>query len=1033
MRKFSLPSWYTLCTRERKFVVSILFFLSLTFFNNVNAQTQTVTGSVKEENGEGMQGVNIIEKGSSKGVISDVNGFFSIKLNGSSGTLVVSYAGYISQELTASAGNSLEIVLKRATGALNEVVVIGYGSQRKRDVTGAVSTIDLSANKDVPSSNVGRLLVAQAPGVTVKQNTGQPGREFEITIRGQGSLGAGSQPLYVVDGFPIGTSLGQNINGDDLENISILKDAVSTAIYGARGSNGVVLITTKTAKANQSYTNVSGSFGIQNIPDGRRTKMMTGPQFAQFKKERFMDAIRYYENREPSEDEVPEDFRHPEQTRYSTDWFDQIMHNNAPFQNYNVTVANGNGKFRSLFSASYNRQDGALKYTNFDRFSIRENLESKVTDFITVGWKLNGTYARNRLAPGTEGRDNTVGISLDADPRDPAYREDGSINPYIGNHDGVFGYPNPLLMLQDIKTTQETGQILSNAYAEVNFLRHFKFKTAFNTFINYTTFKQFTPSTIGGKYGGPPPQDASEYDQVSHVLNYAADQLLTYNNDFGKHRINVLAGFTAQQETGKSLNGSGNQYPNDLVPYLGSAALKSAGSSEYGWTTAAWFARLNYVFNEKYLLSATFRREGSSRFGEDNKYGNFPAFSAGWRVFDEKFFPKNGVISDLKLRGSWGITGNNAIGNYPSLAFLNENDYIIGGGLARGLTITSLPNPDLKWEKARTVDLGIDLSAFNNKLTFTAEVYDKVTSDMLLPVQVPAISGFTSYFTNIGKVRNKGLEFLAGYKTKFNEVGFHVGGNISFNRSRVLEISNDQHQLLTGGFYEAYNISKEGQPLGLLFGYRVLGIFQNQDEIDHSPAQPGAIPGVFKMYDGDGDGTISYDTKDMVVIGNPEPKGRYGINIGADYKGFDLGVLVNGAYGYQLYRTIEESTLNMDGVFNVLQMAVNRYRSPSMPNVGKRMIPTTNTWQWERESNSSYIYDADHIWIKNVTLGYTFKKLKAPFTSIRVYANVDNFLLFSKYPGSNPDVNAYGGLSSGSDDESYPLPRTFSFGVNVNL
>lgn len=990
-----------------------------------------VRGVVTDENENPLQGVSVTIKGSGRGTTTDRNGRFVIQLPEQGGVLVITYIGYETIETNVATSSTLNFELKPKETETETVVVIGYGTQRKRDITGSVVTVDLEATKDVPTANAGRLLVGQAPGVSVKQNTGQPGKEFDILIRGQGSLGAGSAPLYVVDGFPVGTSFGQNLNGDDIESITILKDAVSSAIYGARGSNGVVLVTTKTAKVGQSYTNFFANYGIQNIPKERRTKMMNGPDYAQFKKERFIDAQRYFNNHEPTEDEIPEDFRYPEQTKISTNWYEAIMHNNAPFQNYNLTFANGNNKMRSLLSASYNRQDGAVKYTNFDRFSLRENLEGKVNDFIAVGLKLNGSYVRNRLAA-TEGRGNVVGLSLIIDPRDPVYNEDGSLRPYIGGRGGTFGWPSPLLILRDVKTTQETGQILSNAFVEVAFLKHFKFRTAFHSFINYTNYKQFVPSTIGVR-SGPPPRDARETDMHSQILNYSADQTLTYTNNFGRHKVNAMAGYTAQQETGKTLTGTGSRFPNDLVPFLGSAALRSATSGEFGWTTAAFFGRVNYSFDERFIVAATFRREGSSRFGENNKYGDFPAFSAGWRLFNEEFFPKSGFLSDLKLRGSWGVTGNNAIPNYQSLATLGQNDYVYNGILTRGLRITSLPNPDLRWEKSNTLNLGVDMTALDDRFNFTIEFYNKITSDMLLPVEVPAISGFTSYYKNIGKVRNRGVEMLAGYRDRFGEVGFRVSGNISFNRSKVLEISNDQQQLITGEYYQNLNISKVGRPIGMLLGFKVLGIFQDQEDIDRSTPQPGAIPGVFKMEDSNGDGIISYDFEDMVEIGNPEPKGRYGANLGLDYRGFDLGVLITGAYGYQLYRTIEASTLNMDGVFNVLEIAKNRYRSPSMPNVGDRLIPTTNTNIWERENNSSYIYDADHLWIKNVSLGYTLHSTKLPFQDIRIYANVDNFLLFSRYPGGNPDVNNYGGLQWGSDDESYPLPRTFTVGLNLTL
>ena len=1023
--------WPRAVKNQIKIIVSLLFCLLFAFSNQSIAQSQTVSGIVKDENGAGLQGASVLVKGSSAGVSSDAQGRFSISIPQSPAVLAISYVGYSTLELSVTAGSVQDVSLKRdANGALNDVVVIGYGSQRRKDVTGSVSTIDVSASKDVPAANPGRLLVGQAPGVTVRQPTGRPGSEFDVVIRGLGSLGAGSQPLYVIDGFPIGNQLGQSFNPNDIANISILKDAVSTAIYGARGSNGVVLITTKNAKAGQSSLNVTANYGIQNVPDGRRVHMLNGQDFAQFKKDIFVDKIRYYEQREPTIDEVPLDYRYPEQTKTSTNWYNEILHNNAPFQNYNVTLSQGSSNFHSLLSAGYIRQEGLLLNTNFDNFSVRANIDGKVNDFINVGLNVNGSYVTNNIGPGTEGRGELVGSALLMDPREPVYNEDGTYNSYIGGHDGTFGWGNPVQNLNEILSKEQIGQLLSNGFVELSFLRNFKFKTSANALLKYGTFKQFVPSTIAGT-NAPPPRDASEYDQAFNTVNYSLDQLLTYNNSFGKHRLNVLLGYTAQEETTNGLSGSGSQFPNDLTPYLGSAALKSSGSTEYGWSTNAGFGRVNYSYDERYLLSGTFRREGSSRFGEKNRYGNFPAFSVGWRVLNEKFIPKISWLTDLKLRGSWGITGNNNIGDYSSLAFTGINNYIIGNNLSEGVVVASLPNPTLGWERSRQLDLGIDLSVFRDKLSFTAEYYHKITDDMLLPIQVPAISGFTTYLSNVGKVENKGFEFALRYRTNVNKVSLWSNANLSINRNKVLEIRGDNDQILNGEYYSGFNISRVGRPIGMLYGFEVLGIFNNQEEIDKSPKQDGAIPGVYKYLDGNGDGVISYDTRDMVEIGNPWPKFTYGLTLGGSYKNFDISLLLNGAYGYDIYRLIESSTMNMDGVFNVLDASKQRWRSEADPGTGK--YATTNTWKWERESNSRYVYSGSHLWFKNVSLGYTLSKTGLPFKSLRVYASADNFLLITNYPGANPDVSVRGGINPGIDDEAYPLPRTFTFGLNFSF
>ncbi len=1010
-------------------ILSVFSMLCLLFHCGFAQGSGTLNGTVHSSvDNSPLMGVSVRIKGKNTGTATDAAGHFSIKAEKGS-TIIFSSVGYQDQEFVTNGQLVADIKLQPADNSLDQVVVVGYGSKRKKDITAAVSVINVSDIGEIPAQNVTQLIQGQAAGVTVKQTTGAPGREFEVTVRGLGSLGAGSQPLYVVDGFAVGTSIGPNLNPNDIETITILKDAVSTAIYGARGSNGVVLITTKHAKAGKTNLNVTADYGIQNIPNSRRTKVLNGVEFAQFKKDIFMDKIRYFENREPDIEEVPIDFRYPEQTKFSTNWFNEILNQNASFQNYNITLSEGSGDIHSLVSVGYMGQEGALKKTNYNNYSLRANIGGKLNKFINMELNLNGSYSKQNVTS-SEGRAELVGSTLLMDPREPVYKEDGSYNSYIGGHDGIFGFPNPVQSLNQIMRLREIGDLLSNGFLEISFLKNFKFKTAVNARLNYNSYKSFVPSTMAG-VNAPPPNNASEYDDAFRTMNLSADQLLTYSNEFGPHHFDVLAGYTAQIETVKGLSGSGNQYPDDLVPFLNAAILKSAGSTEYGWSMVAFLSRLNYSYKDKYLFSATFRREGSSRFGSKNKYGNFPAMSVGWRISDEPFMPKYSWLTDLKLRGSWGITGNNNIGNYSSLSFMNTNNYILGNNFASGKVISSFANSQLGWEKSDQIDIGLDFSAFNNKLTFTAEYYKKITSDMLLSIQLPAISGFTSSLANVGKVQNNGFEFAVDYKIKLNQVGLRSNFNISFNRNKVLAIRGENDEIWNGSMYGDYNVSKVGRPIGMIYGFKMLGIFNNQAEIDKSPTQDGAIPGVYKFWDANGDGVISYDQTDMVEIGNPFPKFTWGWTIAGDYKKFDLNIMFLGAQKYDVFRQIESSTMNMDGVFNVSVESKDRWRSEANPGKGKQ--GTTNTWKWARESSSRYVYDASHLWLKNVTLGYTLPVSRTILSNARVFLSAYNLLLITKYPGNNPDVNMNGGINPGLDDEAYPVSRTFSAGINLTF
>ena len=1033
--------------------------------NNISVPAdRTIKGKITDENGLALPGVSVVLKASSTGTVSDSDGAYSLNIPESeNATLVFSFVGYLPKESLVGNKTSLDIQLAIDDKALEEVVVVGYGTQRKRDITSAVSVINMQDIGEVPKSNVTRMLQGQAPGVIIKQKSGTPGQQFEVKVRGISSLGAGSDPLYVIDGFPVGISVGQNLNPNDIETISILKDAASTAIYGARGSNGVVLITTKAAKEGKTSLNVSVDYGIQNVPGSRKTHVLNGPDFAQFKKEVFIGRYVLANKVQPTIDQIPADFRNPENTKYSTNWYDLILNNNAPYKDINVTLSSGKGPIKSVVSVGYYKEDGSLQYTGYDRASVRTNLAGAVNKFISMGMNVAGSYSKSSLA-NTDGRSNVVGLTLISDPRYPAYDEKGELIPYYNGVGDIFGFPNPLYMLKNIKRNRNIADILANGHVEFNIAKGLKFRSSLNAKINYNTYKEYVPSTIGLAIAtgsaGAPPRIATERDDSEELRNYSADQLLTYNTNFGEdHHFDALVGYTAQQETVKGLYGSGNTFPDDLAPYLGNATIRSSNSIERKWTMIAYVARLNYSFKDKYLLSATMRREGSSRFSQGHQYGNFPAASVGWRISEESFIPKAPWLTDLKLRGSWGMTGNNSYsvsannnfgigqnsgddGNYASLAFLGLNNYVLGNTLASGKTVTRFANSDLTWEKSNQLDIGFDLATFNNKLVFTVEYYKKITDDMLLGYNIPAVSGFTSTLKNLGKVQNQGVEVAVNYRIKVGQVNFRTNANITINRNKVLAIRGQNDFILQGSQYGGYNIQQVGRPIGMIFGYKKLGIFNTQAEIDAAPKQDGAIPGAMKFADlhgaadGGPDGIVSYDTKDMTEIGNPNPKFNWAWNVAADYKRFDVSVLLMGAYKFDVYRNIEASTMNMDGVFNVLEKAKDRWRSPENPGSNpnaKNSQGGTDYFKWSRESSERYVYDGTHMWVKNVTIGYTLPKVQGILSDARIFINAANLLIVTKYPGNNPDAGVRGGTELNNDDESYPVPRTFSAGLKVNF
>ncbi|MBR9774458.1 MAG: TonB-dependent receptor [Cytophagales bacterium] len=1010
----------------------LMAFLMLMFVTTgYSRQASQVSGKVVSvDDNEPLPGVSILVKGTSRGTVTNMEGEFSVQA-APGDMLTVSFIGFETQEVAISGGRTnYEISMESSMGDLGEVVVVGYGSQRKADITSAVSVINMDNIGEVPTTNVSRLLQGQAAGVQVRQNSGRPGEEMEVTIRGIGSLGAGSQPLYVVDGFPVGTSLGQSLNPSDIESMTVLKDAASTAIYGARGSNGVILITTKSAKEGTVNLDFVVNQGVQNIPDGRRTKMMNGVEFAQFKHDSFVDRIRYFENREPAIEEVPLEFRYPEQTTVSTDWFDEILNQNARFQNYNVTLSSGKGGIRSLVSVGYINQEGAVIETGFERFNVRANIGGKINDFITMGWNIAASRSNEDYAS-TNGRSALIGRALWADPRYPVYNEDGSFNDYIGGTNGVFGTANVVQELHEMERTLSENNLLTNGFLEFSFLKNFKFRTSVNAILDNTEQKEFRPSTLAGTgFNQAPPREATLYQRRNETLNIAADQLLSYSKILGNHRVDGLLGFSVQEETYKYLQGNGNEFPNDQVTYLSAAIRQTSTSGEADWSLMAYFTRANYSYNDKYLLSASFRREGSSRFGANNKWGNFPAFSAGWRISEESFMPETRWITDMKLRASFGVTGNNAIGNYSSLSNMAISNYVLGGSIANGQILSNFANANLGWEQSQQTDIGLDWAMFDNRLILTAEYYNRLTNNMLLSVEMPVISGFTQSLDNVGKVQNRGLELALDYRTMINQVNIRSNVNLTINRNKVLEIRGENDEIWAGGFYSTYNVAQVGRPLAMFHGFKMVGIFNTDAEIEAWPDQDGAVPGTYKYFDANGDGVISYDQQDMIEIGNPHPDYIIGYTLGGDYKNFDFNLMFTGAFNYDVFRNIEATTMNMDGVFNILQSGVNRWRSAENPGDGRGA--TTNTWKWQRESNSRYVYDASHVWLRNITLGYTIPK-NPVVPHARVFFSAENPFLFTSFPGTNPEVNTRGGINIGVDDEAYPMPRTFTLGATVRF
>lgn len=994
-----------------------------------DSQERTVSGVVRDEMGQPIPGVTIVEKGTSNGTVTDPDGRFRLRVTTAAPVLLISFIGYEPQEAAVSGTTPLNVQLKQASQSLQDIVVVGYGKQERRNVTSAVATIKSEAIKDLPVASVDQQLQGQVAGVQVMQVTGAPGGSPVVRIRGAGSIGAGDDPLYVIDGFPVTTNYNKYSNPlslfspNDIESITVLKDAAATAIYGSRGANGVILINTKKARPGAGLLSVDVYTGIQQDRKKGRVKMMTAAEYAQWRVEHRQD-MAAFQGQPFDPASVPDPYKDPAALGAGTDWYD-AMTRTAPIQSYNVTWSKGKEDIRVLLSGGYFNQQGIVRNTAFQRYSLRANIEGNVGKHILVGVNFSPTYSLRNLME-TEGHFNGAILTqaLLNTPVPPIRQADGSFTPVISSPD-AFANANPLNMLENTTNKNTNVRALTNIYASWEIIPGLNVRSTLN--IDYSNDKQstFVPSYVGG-FRNPPPQPATGAYNTASVLSLLNENTVNYDREWKDHNLSVLLGYTVQQERGEFGNFTGTQFPDDNVRTLNAAAAITGSSSVQEWRQLSYLGRVNYGFRDRYLASVVVRRDGSSRFGGNNRWGTFPSASLGWRISEEGFFPATSYVDELKVRASYGLAGNNQIGNYTYIPGIVNDNYVLGGGLSAGTRLNALANPNLGWESSRQLDIGLDLSLFKGRLYFIGEYYTKRTEDMLQTIEIPSLSGFSSAITNIGEVRNEGWEFTLNTRNFTGEFRWDTDFNIAFNNNRIVSLGN-KRQILSGS--ESTNISLVGLPMGMFYGYVFEGIFQSQEEVDKSPHQPGQTAGTVKYTDVNRDGAIN--SADRTQIGNPYPDFIWGLTNRFSYRNFDLSILVNGSQGAQVLDLYKRFTTNIDGVFNVETEVKDRWRSPEQP--GNGTMPTTvASTGLAREINSLWVKDASYVAIRNITLGYNFKTAAIP--GIRVYVSTQNALIFSPYKG-NPEVNVNGNnsLAPGVNYTGYPLPATFTIGANLKL
>lgn len=1018
----------------------------------IEPQERLVKGKVTDaERGEGLPGVSILLKGTQKGTTTNPNGEFSIAVPDEKAILVFSFVGYEPQEMLVGNRTQLTVSLKADTKALNEVVVVGYGTQRAKDVTGSVATINQTTIKDLPVASVDQKMIGQVAGVQIQQLSGQPGAGTSVRIRGSGSLGAGNEPLYVVDGMPYSAGLSQNfnpltlINPNDIESISILKDASSTAIYGSRGANGVIMITTKKGQYNRMQVNVSSMRGVQQVPQRGRPNLMNQQEFVDLQRNKINIAVLRAENRAATTSDYPVEYQDISKlVGDGTDWYDLLLQT-APIQDHTISIQKGTQDSKINFSLGYFKQDGVLKYTGLDRYSANLGIESTIGRHVTVGASIQPTFINQNRSNTNANREDVIGVANWANPVMKPYDANGNLIPYIvspqSKYHSAWSFANPLFVLRETTQKQQQFQNLGSAYLEWDILPDLKFKSSLNTIWATSKFNQFVPSTVGGSNRPPVAGTGSSANSRSDNFNWLIENTINYNKNFGKHRINALLGYTTQKNKTNTINLNASPYANDLIQTINAAqAVATWGEGVEEWSIISYLGRVNYSFNDKYLLTATFRSDGSSRFGINNRYATFPSVAAAWRLSDEPFLKNNKVINSLKLRASYGQSGNNNIGNYSHLASISPGAYIFGNTQVTA-SYVGLSNPNLTWEESEQVDAGIDAEFFNNRISLVVDLYNRESKNMLLNDVIPAITGFNSQIVNKGNVRNRGVEISLGASPITGKFNWDLNFNIAFNRNKVLSLNENGDRILSGNNdNNPTHVTVVGKPIGQFFGFVMEGVYTAKDLEDPNLIKTTQVyEGNPKYKDVNGDGIIS-DFLDYTLIGNPHPKFIFGFSNNFSYKKFTLGVVINGQYGGQVMNGLRQTTDNLQGFFNVSREFVNRWRSTDNPGDGMLYGVPKLTPSWGHRVNTRWVEDASYLRISNISLGYTLPeglmKKTGFINSCRLYVTAQNLVMFTRYKGANPEAqsrNIDNTLSPGFDISSYPLSRTTSVGLNLSF
>lgn len=998
---------------------------------------QKIKGTVVDETKQPVIGANIVVEGTTNGTITDLDGNFSLQVP-ENAELRVSYIGYLDQRVKVGKSTSLHIILKEDTQTLDEVIVVGYGTMKKSDITGSVASVKLDDLKEGATTSVDQMLLGKSAGVNVVQSSGEPGGGFSVNIRGASSINGGVSPLYVIDGVPIdnsrpvsqGSIVGfsdsrsprnpmSSINPADIESLEILKDASATAIYGSRGANGVILITTKSGKAEKMKVSYSGSIGIQS--PSNKLNLLSATDYKRVLNE-IIDASGDAESSRVGD--IANGGR-------GTDWQDEVTRQNAITHEHQLSFSGGNSKTYYYTSFNYVNQEGIVNNTSFERLGARINLKSDINSKLKIGMNVTGSYMKDHFVANGFGVNDNAGVMYAAynyDPTIPVKDTDGNfaLSPELQ-------IDNPVALSEGMTSYSDTYRFLASAFGEYHITNDLFLRLNLGTDFMNESRKNFVSSLTkqGRFYGG------IASNQNSEKSNYIVEGTANYNKTIKKHSFGALAGISYQRYVTSYLNNRAADFPNESLGAenlnLGNQETFRMQNSVTGNRLASYIGRVNYSFDDRYLATVTFRADGSSRFGKNNKFGYFPSAALAWRISNESFLKGIDQITSLKLRLGWGRTGNQEIGDYPALTtYQSAGTTIWDGKQMVGVGPAKMPNPDLKWETTDQTNIGLDFGVLNNRINGGLDYFWKKTTDMLLQLPVPQSTGYNSILSNVGRIDNKGIELFLN-TVNIDTKNFKWESNITFTsmRNKVKDLGGIDEIIVGAGYthVEQVAIRKPGLPLNSYYGWEVAGVWQEND--DYSKMKEDYKPGDLKYVDQNGDGVIN--DADRVVLGDSFPDFQWSFGNTFTYKDFDLYVFFEGVQGVDMLNG------NLIDSYFPIDFRRNKFAEPYL----NRWTPENPTNQYpsftdplklgRKVVNSRTLSDASYVRLKTIRLSYRLPKFSSLIQSLQLYVTAENLFTITDYVGLDPAINPNNDSNFRMDFNSYPSARTFIFGAKIDF